>query len=51
MAVLQNVVELLDDLFARLAAADEPQERNFIRKHASAMAAQVGMQLCAGHDG
>lgn len=31
----QNVVELLDDLFARAAAAaDEPDEMNFIRKHA-----------------
>lgn len=33
----QNVVELLDDLFARAAAADEPPEMNFIRKHALAM--------------
>jgi hypothetical protein len=36
----QNVVELLDDLFARAAAADEPPELNFIRKHATAMSAQ-----------
>ncbi|KAI8464745.1 MAG: CobN/magnesium chelatase [Monoraphidium minutum] len=35
----QNVVELLDDLFARAAAADEPPESNFIRKHALAMQA------------
>jgi magnesium chelatase subunit H len=27
----QNVVELLDDLFQRAAAADEPPEQNFIR--------------------
>ena len=27
----QNVVELLDDLFQRAAAADEPPESNFIR--------------------
>ena len=27
----QNVVELLDDLFQRAAAADEPPERNFVR--------------------
>lgn len=27
----QNVLELLDDLFQRAAAADEPPERNFIR--------------------
>eukprot|EP00878_Enallax_costatus_P008487 GHUV01008871.1.p1 GENE.GHUV01008871.1~~GHUV01008871.1.p1 ORF type:complete len:841 (+),score=266.38 GHUV01008871.1:478-3000(+) len=30
----QNVVELLDDLFARAAAANEPEHMNFIRKHA-----------------
>ncbi len=30
-------MELLDDLFARAAAADEPLESNFIRKHALAM--------------
>ena len=29
-----NVVELLDDLFRRAAAADEPPEMNFVRKHA-----------------
>jgi magnesium chelatase subunit H len=29
-----NIVELLDDLFRRAAAADEPEERNFIRRHA-----------------
>ena len=28
----QNVVELLDDLFQRAAAADEPPERNYIRR-------------------
>ena len=27
----QNVVELLDDLFQRAAAADEPSDSNFIR--------------------
>jgi cobalamin biosynthesis Mg chelatase CobN len=27
----QNVLELLDDLFQRAAAADEPIEKNFIR--------------------
>jgi magnesium chelatase subunit H len=27
-------VELLDDLFARAAAADEPEDMNFIKKHA-----------------
>ncbi|WP_017327308.1 magnesium chelatase subunit H [Synechococcus sp. PCC 7336] len=29
-----NIIELLDDLFVRAAAADEPGDRNFIRKHA-----------------
>jgi magnesium chelatase subunit H len=29
-----NVVELLDDLFQAAASADEPPERNFVRKHA-----------------
>jgi len=33
-------VELLDDLFVRAAAADEPLELNFIRKHSGAMTAQ-----------
>jgi magnesium chelatase subunit H len=28
-----NIVELLDDLFRRAAAAAEPEERNFIRRH------------------
>lgn len=35
-----NILELLDDLFARAAAADEPIERNFIRKHALELQAQ-----------
>ena len=35
----QNVVELLDDCLQRAAAADdEPPDRNFVRKHALAMA-------------
>ncbi len=38
----QNVVELLDDLFQRAAAAEEPQEMNYVRKHAGAMEQQVG---------
>jgi magnesium chelatase subunit H len=29
-----NILELLDDLFVRAAAADEPEERNLIRRHA-----------------
>eukprot|EP00967_Tisochrysis_lutea_P035651 scaffold42776_cov18-Tisochrysis_lutea.AAC.1 len=37
----QNVVELLDDLFHRAAAADEPEELNFVRKHARSMQAKV----------
>ncbi|KAG2423878.1 hypothetical protein HXX76_014932 [Chlamydomonas incerta] len=37
----QNVVELLDDLFARAAAAaDEPDHMNYIAKHARAMEQQ-----------
>lgn len=35
-----NVIELLDDLFRRAAAADEPEEQNFIRKHARVLQAQ-----------
>ncbi|GIM01458.1 hypothetical protein Vretimale_6174, partial [Volvox reticuliferus] len=36
----QNVVELLDDLFARAAAANESDDQNYIAKHARAMQAQ-----------
>ena len=35
-----NVIELLDDLFVRAAAADEPIEQNFIRKHAQELQAR-----------
>ncbi|MDJ0705044.1 MAG: magnesium chelatase subunit H [Leptolyngbyaceae cyanobacterium MO_188.B28] len=35
-----NIIELLDDLFLRAAEADEPEEQNFIRKHALALKAQ-----------
>jgi magnesium chelatase subunit H len=35
-----NVLELLDDLFQRAAAAAEPEDQNYIRKHALALAAQ-----------
>ncbi|MGD1809175.1 magnesium chelatase subunit H [Dapis sp. BLCC M126] len=35
-----NIIELLDDLFQRAAAANEPVEQNFIRKHALALQAQ-----------
>jgi magnesium chelatase subunit H len=35
-----NIIELLDDLFQRAAAAEEPEEHNFIRKHALALKAQ-----------
>lgn len=35
-----NILELLDDLFQRAAAADEPTEQNFIRKHAIALQSQ-----------
>lgn len=38
-----NVATLLDDMFQRAAAADEPPEKNFIRKHAlAATAAGIG---------
>ena len=37
---MQNVVELLDDLFQRAAAADEPDEQNYVRKHARSLSAQ-----------
>ena len=35
-----NIIELLDDLFQRAAAAEEPEAQNFIRKHALALQAQ-----------
>ncbi len=35
-----NIIELLDDLLQRVAAADEPQEDNFVRKHYLALKAQ-----------
>ncbi|MBE9004805.1 magnesium chelatase subunit H [Fortiea sp. LEGE XX443] len=35
-----NIIELLDDLFLRAAEADEPEEQNFIKKHALALKAQ-----------
>jgi magnesium chelatase subunit H len=35
-----NILELLDDLFRRAAAADEPPEQNFIRKHALTLQSQ-----------
>ena len=35
-----NILELLDDLFRRAAAADEPIEQNFIRKHVLALQAE-----------
>ncbi|PMB40312.1 magnesium chelatase subunit H [Fischerella thermalis CCMEE 5330] len=35
-----NVIELLDDLFQRAAQVDEPEDQNFIRKHALALKAQ-----------
>lgn len=39
---LQNVVELLDDCFQRAAIAPgEPDDLNFIKKHASVMRSQV----------
>ncbi|HEY9849075.1 MAG TPA: magnesium chelatase subunit H [Leptolyngbyaceae cyanobacterium] len=35
-----NIIELLDDLFLRAAEIDEPEEMNFIRKHALALKKQ-----------
>ncbi|MGD1931930.1 MAG: magnesium chelatase subunit H [Leptolyngbyaceae cyanobacterium] len=35
-----NILELLDDLFCRAAAANEPIEQNFIRKHVLALQAE-----------
>ncbi len=35
-----NIIELLDDLFGRAADAGEPEDQNFIRKHALALKAQ-----------
>ncbi|MBO1351250.1 MAG: magnesium chelatase subunit H [Hormoscilla sp. GUM202] len=35
-----NIIELLDDLFQRAADAEEPEEMNFIRKHALALQKQ-----------
>jgi magnesium chelatase subunit H len=34
-----NIVDLLDDMFERAAAADEPLEMNFIKKHAEGLRA------------
>ena len=35
-----NIIELLDDLFLRAAEAEEPEDQNFIRKHALALKSQ-----------
>jgi magnesium chelatase subunit H len=35
-----NIIELIDDLFQRAAAAEEPDTQNFIRKHALALGKQ-----------
>ncbi|MDZ7953103.1 magnesium chelatase subunit H [Nostoc sp. DedQUE09] len=35
-----NIIELLDDLFQRAADADEPDDQNFIKRHALALKAQ-----------
>ena len=35
-----NIIELLDDLFQRAATADEPEDQNFIRKHALQLKSQ-----------
>jgi magnesium chelatase subunit H len=35
-----NILELLDDLFQRVAELEEPEDRNFIRKHVLALRSQ-----------
>jgi magnesium chelatase subunit H len=35
-----NIIELLDDLFKRAAEAQEPEDQNFIRKHALGLRSQ-----------
>ncbi len=35
-----NIIELLDDLFRRTAEIEEPEDQNFIRKHALALRSQ-----------
>lgn len=35
-----NIIELLDDLFRRAAEAEEPDDQNFIRKHALTLRSQ-----------
>ncbi|MBD1933919.1 MULTISPECIES: magnesium chelatase subunit H [Cyanophyceae] len=35
-----NIIELLDDLFQRAADADEPEDKNFVRKHVLALKAK-----------
>lgn len=35
-----NIIELLDDLFQRATTAEEPEDQNFIRKHALALKAK-----------
>ena len=35
-----NIIELLDDLFQRAAQLDEPEDQNFIRRHAIALSNQ-----------
>jgi magnesium chelatase subunit H len=35
-----NIIELIDDLFQRAADADEPPEKNYIRKHALELQSQ-----------
>ncbi|MDZ8104364.1 MAG: magnesium chelatase subunit H [Nostoc sp. DedQUE12a] len=35
-----NIIELLDDLFQRAADVDEPEDKNFIKKHALVLKAQ-----------
>jgi cobalamin biosynthesis Mg chelatase CobN len=42
-----NVVELLDAMFVKAAAAEEPEEMNYIKKHAAEMQAKVRFMIRA----
>ena len=44
---MQNVVELLDELFHQAAFADEPPEHNYVRKHSQDMQAKVQLYVLA----
>ncbi len=43
----QNLITMMDDAFHRVAALDEPDERNFVRKH---YRAELSQKLAGGAD-